>query len=109
MDKTGGVYKPLQAEEAFNHIMAGVASTEPTLATKTLKGISFGKAGNKVTVEQVKEDIGRYGLQSEDIAARSVKDGLIYFDPPQKKKFTIEVTLGDLWPRPFTFSTTKPR
>ncbi|HEY2380427.1 MAG TPA: hypothetical protein VGK48_04525 [Terriglobia bacterium] len=108
-DDTGKTYTPLTADEAFNRIMAGVATTEPTIASKTLKGISFGKAGNKVTAEQIKEDVARYALLSGTLPPRSVKDGLIYFDPPKKKKFMLTVNLGDLWARPFVFSTSKPK
>lgn len=109
MDDTGKTYTPLSAQEAFDRIIAGVASLDPVLATKALNKISLGKAGNKVTAEQIKDDVARYALQSEPIPPRSVKDGLIYFDPPQKKKFTINVTLGDLWSRPFMFSTTRTK
>jgi hypothetical protein len=108
-DDTGKTVNPLTPEEAFNRIIAGVGTTEPVLATKALKGISLGKAGNKVTVEQIKEDVARYALVNDTLPPRAVKDGLIYFDPPQKKKFTIDVTLGNLWSKPFTFSSTKPK
>ena len=108
-DDTGRMYKPLGPDEAYKHIMSGVNDTEPTLASKTLNKISKGKAGNKTTVEQIKEDINRYGLQNDMIPPRSTKEGLLYFEAPQKKKFTINVTLGDLWSKPFTFSTSKPR
>jgi hypothetical protein len=108
-DDTGRMYKPLGPDEAYKHIMSGVDDTEPTLALKTLNKISKGKAGNKTTVQQIKEDINRYGLQNDTIPPRSVKEGLLYFEAPQKKKFTINVTLGDLWSKPFTFSTSKPR
>jgi hypothetical protein len=108
-DDAGKMYTPLKPDEAFDRIIAGVNTTEPVLATKALNRISLGKAGNKVTVEQIKEDVARYALQNDTIPPRSVKDGLIYFDPPQKKKFTIDVLLGSLWSKPFTFSTTKPK
>lgn len=108
-DDTGKTYTPLTADEAFNRIISGVETPEPTIASKTLKGISFGKAGNKVTAEQIKEDVARYALLSGTLPPRSVKDGLIYFDPPKKKKFMLSVKLGDLWTRPFDFSTSKPK
>ena len=108
-DDAGKTYNPLKPEEAFDRIISGVNTTEPVLATKALNRISLGKAGNKVTVEQIKEDIVRYALQSDTIPPRSVKDGLIYFEPPQKKKYTIDVMLGSLWSKPLTFSTTKPK
>ncbi|HLH30693.1 MAG TPA: hypothetical protein VKY31_05790 [Terriglobia bacterium] len=109
VDDTGRMYKPLSADETYAKIMSGVAGTEPTLASKTLKGISLGKKGNTVTADQIKDDILRYGLQSEMMPPRSIKDGLIYFEAPEKKKFTISVSLGDLWSRPFVFSTSKPK
>jgi hypothetical protein len=108
-DDAGMKYSPLTPDEAFNRIIAGVNLTEPVLATKALKSISLGRAGNKVTVEQIKEDVNRYALLGDTIPPRSAKDGLIYFDPPQKKKFTIDVMLGNLWSRAFTFSSSKPK
>src|SRR5262249_48236319 len=108
-DDTGKTYAPLAADETFNRIMAGVKVADPTLASKAINRVSLGKAGNKATAEQIKEDVVRYGLQSGPIAPRTVKDGLLYFEAPKKKKYTLTVKLGDLWSKPFTFSTSKPK
>lgn len=108
-DETGQMYAALSSQDAFDRIMAGVDGAEPTLATKTLNRISLGRAGNKVTAEQIKEDIQRYGIQTGTLPARGIQDGLIYFEAPRKKKFTVNVSVGDLWSKPFTFSTSKPK
>jgi hypothetical protein len=108
-DDTGKTYVPLSSEETFDKIMAGATAVDPNLTSKTINRISLGKAGNKVTPDQIKEDILRYGLQTSTIPANSIRDGLLYYEAPKKKKFTITVKLGDLWSKPFTFATSKPK
>src|SRR5215470_70520 len=96
-DDEGKMASTLSPQDAYDRIMAGVAVSEPTLGTKTLNRISLGRAGNKVTPEQIKEDIQRYGLQNGTIPARGIQEGLIYFEAPRKKKFTVNVSLADIW------------
>jgi hypothetical protein len=108
-DEEGHSYTPLNPEDVFHRILADTGGTEPTLASKTIKGISLGHAGNKVTEDQLHEDFQRYSLQAGPIPAHTTRDGLVYFEAPKKKKFVVNVTLGSLWSKPFTFSTSKPK
>jgi hypothetical protein len=108
-DDEGKMYSTLSPQDAYDRIMAGVAVSEPVLATKTLNRISLGRAGNKVTPEQIKEDVQRYSLQNGTISGRGIQEGLIYFEAPRKKKFTVNVSLADLWSKPLTFSTSKAK
>src|SRR5438552_1598155 len=101
------MYSALSVDEASNRIIAGTSAG--SLGSKTLRGISLGKAGNKPTEEQLREDIVRYSLQPAVLAAGAVKEGLIYFEAPPRKKFTVSVVLGDLWSRPLVFSTEKQK
>jgi hypothetical protein len=108
-DDEGHTYTPLIPDDVFHRIAENTGGDEPTLASKTIKGISLGRAGNKVTEDQLREDFQRYSLLSGPISAHSTRDGLIYFEAPKKKKFVVNVVLVGLWSKPFTFSTSKPK
>jgi len=104
----GRTYSLLSPDEAFNQIMAR-AEDKTIILTNTLHGISLGRAGTKPTEEQLKQDTVRYSLQSGQIPAHDIREGLIYFEGPPQKKFVITVHLRDLWSKPFSFSNVKPK
>jgi hypothetical protein len=104
-DDQGKTYPNLKPEDAYTRMTADPSGG--SIGSKTLRGISLGKVGGKRTEEEVKEDFVRYSLQSGEIPGGAVKEGLIYFEGPRKKKFTLTVTLGDLLARPLAFSTEK--
>jgi hypothetical protein len=108
-DNEGHTYTPLTPDDVYRRIIADTGGDEPTLASKTIKGVSLGRAGNKVTQDQLREDFQRYSLLSGTLSAHSSKDGLIYFEAPKKKKFSVDVVLSGLWTKPFTFSTSKTK
>jgi hypothetical protein len=107
-DDQGRTVPQLTLDQTFDRFSPGAANSQ-ALVNKTLRSISLGRAGNKETEEQLKDDLMRYALLSGDIPPRGVKEGLIYFDAPPRKKFTLSVRLGDLWSRPFVFSNAKPK
>src|ERR1051326_1650589 len=100
-DDQGKTY-PAMTPDDVSKLVVGDDSN-PSLGTKTLRGISLGRAGSKLTIEQLKEDIERYSLRSGELAPGGVKEGLIYFEAPQRKKFTVSILLGDLWSKPLVF------
>jgi len=106
-DDAGRAYSILTIDEVFNRIIAETGGS--AIVSKALRGVSLGRAGNKPTEEQFKEDMVRYSLQSGRIPPRSIKEGLIYFEGPQRKKFILNVGLGDLWSMPFIFSNVKSK
>jgi hypothetical protein len=106
-DDQGKMYPALVGDDAANRILAG--ASDGSLGSKTLRGISLGRVGSKPTEEQLREDLERYSLQSGEIAPGAAKEGLIYFERPSQKKFTVKITLGDLWSQPLTFSTDKQK
>ena len=103
----GETHAALALETAFTRIMEGASGG--SIGTKTLRGISLGRIGNNPTEEEVKEDFVRHTLQSGQIAPGAVKEGLIFFEAPRQKKFTVNITLGDLWSTPLIFSTEKSK
>ena len=108
VDDDGRTYSLIAPDEAFNRIMAG-AGGPTALASKALHGISLGKAGTKPTEEQLRKDTLRYSLQSGQIPSHDIREGLIYFEGPMKKKFTVNIRLGELWSKPFPFSNSKQK
>ena len=106
-DGEGRAYRMLTIDETSDRVIAGAGGAS-ALLSKTLRGVSLGRTG-KVTEEGLKDDLVRYSLKPGQIVSRGVKDGLLYFDAPQAKNYTVSVALGDLWSKPFVFSTSKPK
>ena len=106
-DDAGRKSSALSIEEATKKIVEGASGG--SLGSKTLRGISLGRVGSAPTEDQLKDDIQRYSLQSGQMQPGAVRDGLIYFEAPQKKKFTVSIVLGDLWSLPLVFSTEKQK
>jgi hypothetical protein len=106
-DEEGKVYSGWTAAQAADRILAGASSG--SLGSKTLRGISLGRVGSNRSEEDVREDILRYGLPVMTLPPGSVKEGLIFFEGPTKKKFTVRLSLGDLWLKPLPFSTEKQK
>jgi hypothetical protein len=98
-------YSALNPDEAAGQIIAGTAVA--TLGTKTLNKLSLGRAQNKATEEQMRDDIIRYSLRSGVVEPQEMREGLIYFEAPTRKKFSLSVILGSLWTKPLLFSTQK--
>jgi hypothetical protein len=107
-DEQGRSYSVLGPDEASQRVIAANGGTQ-TLLGKAIHGISLEKAANKTTEDQARENALRYSLQSGQIPPRGIKDGLIYFEAPQRKKFTLNIGLGDLWSKPFIFAKDKPK
>jgi hypothetical protein len=106
-DDEGKTYPALSPDVAFARIMGD--ASEDSLGTKTLRSISLGRAGNKRTEQDVKDDMVRYSLHSGELAAGDVEEGFIYFEGPRRKKFTVTTNLGDVWSKPLVFSTEKQK
>ena len=101
-DDQGKSYPLLSSDEAVRRFIEVVGATQGLLG-RTMHGASLGRAANKRTEAQVRDDATRYSLHSGTIPPHTVQDGLIYFEGPQRKKYTMTVELGDLWTKPFTF------
>jgi hypothetical protein len=100
-------YSGLAPDDAYQRILAGASGG--SIGTKTLRGISLGTVAGRPSEEQVKEDFVRYSLRSGVIPPGTAKEGLIYFEGPDRKKFTANIYLGDLWSQPLAFSTEKQK
>jgi hypothetical protein len=104
-DDEGRTYSAWLPDEAFNRMMAD--ASDGSIGSRTLRGISLGRVGSKRTVDEVKDDIVRYSLHPGQIPPGGTREGLIYFEGPRRKKFTVGISLGDLWSKPLVFSTEK--
>src|SRR5262249_27961579 len=107
-DDQGKQYPVLSADEGVRRVI-DVEGVTHNLLGKTMHGASLGRAANKRTEDQVKDDAVRYSLHSGQIPPHTAQDGLIYFEAPQRKKYTVSVVLGDLWSKPFVFGRDKPK
>src|SRR5262249_28304655 len=100
-DDKGKTYTALPAAQAVDRIMEGVSGS--SVSTKALQRLSLGRAGKPLTAEQVRADLIRYSVDSGSMTVGSVKEGMIYFEQPAQKKFTLKIVLGELWSKPLTF------
>ena len=105
-DEEGRTCSALTPEEVTNRMLAEGGGT---LGTKTLRSLSLGRVGGKPSEDQLRADLQRYSLQSSEIPPAGVKEGLIYFEKPPRKNYTVSITLGDLWSQPFVFSTSRQK
>jgi hypothetical protein len=106
-DDQGRTYSALALDEAANRIIAGGSGA--SIGTKTLRSLSLGRVAGKPTEDQLRDDFARYSLKSGEIPPGGVKEGLIYFEKPPRKNFTVSIMLGDLWSQPLVFSTAKQK
>jgi hypothetical protein len=106
-DDQGRASTLVSPDEAYKRMI--VDFTDDTLRSKAARKLSLGRASPKRTEEDVKDDITRYSLASGTLPPGGVREGLIYFEAPPRKKFTLNVTLGDLWSKPLVFSTEKQK
>ena len=105
-DETGQSYALLAPEAAFDRIAAGMLGRNKFFSN-TAKGISLGRNG--VSMEELKDETLRFSFKTGDLIAQGVKQGLLFFEAPARKKFTVNLKLGELWSRPFVFSSEKPK
>ncbi len=104
----GRPYSRLNGDEAFSRIIEGKGLTGKAL-TKGLRSVTLGKAASKSSEEDARDEAVRFSFQSGDVPALGVKQGLIYFEGPADKTFTVNINLGDLSERPFAFTNIKPK
>jgi hypothetical protein len=104
----GRAYPVLTPDEGFNRILAE-AGDKFTFGTNALHSLSLGKAGTPPTEEELRADMRRYSLQPSRIPSHDIREGLIYFESPPAKRFTVSIRLGDLWSKPFSFTNVKQK
>jgi len=106
-DDQGHTYAQLSANEAFDRIINAPGGAK-AMAARNLRGLTLGKAG-KAGEDQARDETMRFVLESGEVPAQGLKEGLIFFEAPEKKKFTLNISLGDLWSKSFPFTTVKPK
>jgi hypothetical protein len=108
IDDEGRMYSMLSPDLAFDRLIAANGLSRSVLA-KAARGISLGRLANKGSEEDLRDETKRFSLQSGQVPAQGMKEGLIFFEAPLQKNFTINIGLGDLWSKPFTFTNLKPK
>src|SRR2546428_8581113 len=92
-DEDGRTSSALTPEEATNRILA---EDSGSLGTKTLRSLSLGRVGGKPSEGQLRAELQRYSLQSSQILASGVTEGLVYFEKAPRKNYTVSITLRHL-------------
>ncbi len=98
IDNEGQAFNGLDTQEAINRF-----NNSRGLTTAILVGPLMNPALQGATAEAIR----RESLATGDIPPHSFKEGIIFFDAPKRQRYTVKVTLTDLWPQPFVFSTEK--
>ena len=107
-DKSGRPYPRLASNDAFNRIIAGRGLGKKAVS-KGLSSITLGKLSGKSSEDEARDEATRFVFPDGEIAAQGLKQGLLYFEAPYADSFTVSVSLGDLWPAPFTFTNIKAK
>jgi hypothetical protein len=103
-DEEGHSLAFLAPEEAFKRINESTLGRQ-TFLSNTKKAL--GRPG--ATAEDLKDETIRFSFPAGQIPAQGLQQGLIFFELPNRKKFTLTLRLGDLWSRPFVFTNVKPK
>jgi hypothetical protein len=107
-DKAGHAYSGLAAAEAFDRIVTEKGRTLKAV-NRGIRSVTLGKAAGKTSVDEARDEAVRFAFPKGPVPALSTVQGLIYFESPDKKTFTLNISLGDLWPKPFAFTNVKPK
>jgi hypothetical protein len=105
VDGEGKPCAKLSTDEAFDRLLSAKGRTR-SLVSKATKGVSLGRAGGP-SEEDARDEAHRFTLHTDEIPVQGVTQGLIFFEAPPQDKFTVRVSLGDLWSKPFVFTNTK--
>ncbi|HEX8090644.1 MAG TPA: hypothetical protein VF762_17420 [Blastocatellia bacterium] len=99
-DDEGKGYYGLETEEAIKRFNNTHGITTAIIA---------GPLMNPAVQARMAEEIRRESLESGDIPPHSFKEGIVFFDAPKKQHYTLMVSLTELWPEPFIFSTERQK
>ena len=107
-DKEGNSYARIEPAVAYERIVSASSLTSKILK-KGISSASLGKVGGKGDRADDKDEASRFAFKAGTLPALGVSQGLIYFEAPKAKKFTINVKLGDWWTSPFIFTNVGPK
>jgi hypothetical protein len=107
-DEAGRTYRMLSSDEAMDLMVAANGGLRKSVLSRATQGISLGKLGKSDDV-QARDEAKRFALQAGPIQPQGVREGLLFFEAPSDKRFTVGVRLGELWSKPFTFTNVKPK
>ena len=107
-DEAGRTYRMLSADEALDLMIAANGGLRKSVLSKATQGISLGKLG-KSDDAQARDEAKRFALQPGPIQPQGIREGLLFFEAPSDKRFTVGIRLAELWSKPFTFTNVKPK
>jgi hypothetical protein len=108
VDNEGRAYAGLAPKDAIQRALDRSAMMRTAMGNMIM-GPLAGPSTTQAMERQATERVNREALASGEIPPHSFKEGIVYFEAPKQKKFTLQITLTELWPTAFTFSTDKPK
>lgn len=108
VDVDGRAYSGVAPNDAIERMLDRTAMMRTAMGN-IIMGPLAGPSTTQATERQARERVNREALATGDIPPHSFKEGIVYFEAPKQKNFTLQITFTDLWPSAFTFSTEKPK
>src|SRR5262245_15985522 len=104
----GKTYPMLSSDQALDRMIEAGGGITRSVLSRATQGISLGRLG-KSDEAQLRDEAKRFSLQPGSIQPQGVREGLLFFEAPSEKRFTVNIGLVDLWSKPFIFTNVKPR
>jgi len=108
VDTDGRAYSGVAPNDAIQRMLDRTA-TMRTAMGNVIMGPLAGPSTTQASERQARERVNREALAPGDIPPHSFKEGVVWFEAPKPKKFTLQITFAELCPTAFTFSTEKPK
>lgn len=108
VDDDGRGYAGIAPNDAIQRMLDRTAAMRTAMGN-IIMGPLAGPSNTQAQERQARERVNREALAPGDIPAHSFKDGVVWFEAPKQKKFTLLITFTGLSASAFTFSTDKPK
>ena len=100
VDEQGRAYAGLETDEAIKRFNDTHAIA---------MNVFTGPLRHGAVQQRIAEDFRRAALSSGNIPPHSFKEGVVFFEAPERQHYTLKITLANLWPEAFVFSTEKSK
>lgn len=108
VDGDGRGYAGITPNDAIQRMLDRTAAMRTAMGN-IIMGPLAGPSNTQAQERQARERVNREALAPGDIPPHSFKDGIVWFEAPKQKTFTLLITFAGLSPSAFTFSTEKPK
>ena len=108
IDDKGEAYASVDADLVYDRVLAKYGSFHDMFAN-AIAGPLVGPQMVRRTEQQGRAEMQRTVLSTSSIPPHAFKHGVVFFDAPKNKPYTVKIIIGELSKATFTFSTIKPR